>query len=131
MVSYGGLRCGADHLPSVFAEVERFRSFVLLHRTRRSHPWRRARRGSRDWGAAAPFAARAPRFRGAPTKVHVRLDPHRPEPRRAPKVDGQRSHATRSAGAIAATGLSCLVEGSNAGGPALAPPEPGRASRAD
>ena len=29
VVSYGGGGCGADHLPSVFAEVERYRSFIL------------------------------------------------------------------------------------------------------
>ena len=29
VVSYGGDGCGADHLPSVFAEVERYRSFIL------------------------------------------------------------------------------------------------------
>ena len=28
VVSYGGSRCGADHLPSVFAEVSRFRDFI-------------------------------------------------------------------------------------------------------
>ena len=29
VVSYGGSGCGADHLPSVFTEVERYRSFIL------------------------------------------------------------------------------------------------------
>jgi hypothetical protein len=28
VVSWGGDRCGADHLPSVFADVERYRSFI-------------------------------------------------------------------------------------------------------
>ena len=28
VVSWGGLRCGADHLPSVFTDVSRFRAFV-------------------------------------------------------------------------------------------------------
>ena len=32
VVSYGGNGCGADHLPSVFAEVERYRSFILSPR---------------------------------------------------------------------------------------------------
>ena len=29
VVSYGGGGCGKDHLPSVFAEVQRYRSFIL------------------------------------------------------------------------------------------------------
>ena len=29
VVSFGGNGCGADHLPSVFAEVEQYRSFIL------------------------------------------------------------------------------------------------------
>ena len=29
VVSWGGDRCGADHLPSVFADVARYRSFIL------------------------------------------------------------------------------------------------------
>jgi secreted trypsin-like serine protease len=29
VVSYGGSGCGKDHLPSVFAEVQRYRSFIL------------------------------------------------------------------------------------------------------
>ena len=29
VVSFGGNGCGADHLPSVFAEVEHYRSFIL------------------------------------------------------------------------------------------------------
>lgn len=29
MVSYSGLKCGADHLPSVFAEVDHYRRFLL------------------------------------------------------------------------------------------------------
>jgi hypothetical protein len=28
VVSYGGARCGADHLPSVFADVRRYRAFI-------------------------------------------------------------------------------------------------------
>jgi hypothetical protein len=28
-VSWGGDRCGADHLPSVFADVARYRGFIL------------------------------------------------------------------------------------------------------
>jgi hypothetical protein len=29
VVSWGGDRCGADHLPSVFAEVDRYRAFII------------------------------------------------------------------------------------------------------
>jgi hypothetical protein len=29
VVSWGGDRCGADHLPSVFADVARYRAFIL------------------------------------------------------------------------------------------------------
>ena len=29
LVSWGGSRCGADHLPSVFADAARYRSFLL------------------------------------------------------------------------------------------------------
>lgn len=29
VISWGGDRCGADHLPSVFADVRRYRSFIL------------------------------------------------------------------------------------------------------
>jgi secreted trypsin-like serine protease len=52
VVSYGGERCGADHLPSVFAEVSHYRSFITdpirCGRRRRCRP--PPSRARRRWG---------------------------------------------------------------------------------
>ena len=82
VVSYGGLKCGADHLPSVFAEV-------------RPLPQLPARPGGAP--AIAPVAGGASKITG----------------KRSYKVS-RRDRGKR---------ILCLVEGSNAGGPALAPPD--------
>jgi hypothetical protein len=49
IVSWGGAKCGADHSPSVFAEVARYRGFI----SDRSPVW-------------APSVVNAPRIAGAP-----------------------------------------------------------------
>ena len=86
LVSYGGLKCGADHLPSVFAEVGRYRSFLL-----------------------APAPAIAPVAGGA-SKITGKARAGRKSSYKVSRRDrGKR--------------ILCLVEGSNAGGPALAPPD--------
>jgi hypothetical protein len=119
VVSYGGLKCGADHLPSVFAEVERFRSFVLAPRPTlapvATGPWRitgKSRVGKR-------LRCAVPRFKGA-AKVTYRWTHIGASG--APKVDGT-GRAYRIRKRDRGHRLSCEVEGNSAGGPALAPPD--------
>ena len=66
VVSFGGNGCGADHLPSVFAEVERYRSFIL-----------------------SPHPVLAPRATGAATLRALRPPAHlrRPADRRRDEGD--------------------------------------------
>jgi hypothetical protein len=120
VVSYGGLRCGADHLPSVFAEVDRYRGF-LLQRSPTLAPVARGPSTITGKGRVGrTLRCRAPRFSGGVEQVTVRwtvLDSLG-----APKVLG--TGRTYKVGRRArGKRVSCLVEGSNAGGPALAMPD--------
>jgi hypothetical protein len=100
----------------VFAEVGRLRSFVLAPSPTlapvATGPSRITRRGRRLRCSAPPFTgARKVTYRW----THI-------GPSGAPKVDGRgRRHTLR--GRDRGHRLSCEVEGSNAGGPALAPPD--------
>jgi Trypsin len=117
VVSYGGLRCGADHLPSVFAEVDRFRSFLLQPSPTAAPvalgPSRITRTGRRT------LRCRAPRFKGA-SKVTLRWTYR--NSRGTPTVVGRHKtyKVTRPA---RGKRITCLVEGSNRGGPGLAEPD--------
>ena len=120
VVSYGGLKCGADHLPSVFAEVDRYRSFLL----QRSPAFAPVAGGPATIRGKArvgrTLRCSAPRFTGGATKVTFRWV-HRASTGSF-KVDGKRrSYKVRKRDRGHA--LLCHVEGSNRGGPALAPPD--------
>jgi hypothetical protein len=54
VVSWGGDRCGADHLPSVFADVARYRSFIADP----SPTWAPARTGAHVHISGTPRAGR-------------------------------------------------------------------------
>jgi hypothetical protein len=54
VVSWGGDRCGADHLPSVFADVARYRGFI----TDPSPTWAPAKTGAHVHIAGTPRAGR-------------------------------------------------------------------------
>lgn len=120
VVSFGGLKCGADHLPSVFTEVDRYRSFVLQPSPTLAPVAGGPARIAGKARVGRELRCSAPRFTGHATRVTYRWA-HRSSTGRF-KVDGrQRAYTvrTRDRGHT----LLCLVEGSNAGGPALAPPD--------
>jgi secreted trypsin-like serine protease len=117
VVSWGSTRCGADHTPSVFAEVARYRSFI----TDPSPTWAPtptsppritgARRvGAKLTCAVAGYAAR-------PTKVEV--DWQRQGGRRVKHVGSARTYKVTSADA--GHPLACSITASNDGGEADAP----------
>jgi hypothetical protein len=120
VVSYGGLRCGADHLPSVFAEVDRYRRFVLQPRPTLAPVAGGPATITGRARAGRVLRCSAPRFQGRVDRVTYRWT--HPSSSGAAKVDGSGRRYTvrrRDRGRR----LSCRVEGSNAGGPALAPPD--------
>ena len=112
IVSYGGAGCGADHLPSVFAEVERYRSFILTPNpvlAPRTTGVAALRRSGRR------LTCEAPPFTGA-TKVRYSWSRSR---RGSFRVIGHgRGHKLRRADR--GTLITCRAEGSNAGGHASA-----------
>ena len=118
VLSFGGLRCGADHLPSVFADVDRYRGF-LLQRSPTFAPV--ATGAARITGAGRVgrlLRCRAPRFRGGARRVTTRWVYH--DSRGEPVVLGKR-RTYRVGRAARGKRVFCSVEGSNRGGPALAP----------
>ena len=112
VVSFGGAGCGADHLPSVFAEVERYRSFILsphpVLAPRTSGVATLTRSGRRLTCAAPPII-------GA-TKVRYRWSRSRRGPFKV--IARGRRHTLRKADR--GTLITCTAEGSNAGGHAAA-----------
>jgi hypothetical protein len=121
VVSYGGNECGADHLPSVFAEVARYRSFilgphpVLAPRTTGAATLQRS--GDRLTCAAPPIA-------GA-TRVTYHWSRSRNS--RFKVVAHGRRHRLRKADR--GTLMACSAEGTNAGGHASAFSRPLRIPR--
>lgn len=117
MVSYSGLKCGADHLPSVFAEVDHYRRF-LLDPTPAIAPVAHA--DARIGGRARvgrKLRCQAPRFSGDVEKTTFRWT-HLTSSG-APKVDGRgRRYKVRKRDR--GHRISCVVEASNDGGPAVA-----------
>ena len=87
VVSYGGLKCGADHLPSVFAEVDHYRGF-LLDATPTIAPVAHGDANVSGNGPRGPDAAlQSPPLQRRRREDHLQLDAHhelrRPEGRRA------------------------------------------------
>jgi hypothetical protein len=117
VVSWGSTRCGADHTPSVFAEVARYRDFI----TDRSPTWAPAptsaptitgarRVGGRLTCAVAGYTAR-------PTKVEVQWQR---QGARTPKNVGH-ARTYKVTKADAGHPLVCSVTASNDGGISTAP----------
>jgi secreted trypsin-like serine protease len=112
VVSWGGSRCGADHLPSVFADVARYRDFV----TDPSPAWAptpespaeisgQGRVGGKVTCAVSAFSA-------PPT--HVAVSWFRQGGRRPGLVGRRRTYTIRHADA--GHQLACSIEASNDGG---------------
>ena len=120
VVSYGGLKCGADHLPSVFAEVDRYRAFLLQPSPTLAPVAGGPAKIRGKARVGRTLHCSAPRFTGGATKVTYRWV-HRTSSGGF-KVDGKRRTyrvRKRDRGRV----LLCHVEGSNRGGPALASPD--------
>lgn len=118
VVSYGGLKCGADHLPSVFAEVDRHRGFLLDPAPTIAPVAGGPATITGKARVGRTLRCRAPRFEGDVRKVTTRwayLDS-----RGIPRVLGRR-RSFRVNRRARGKQIRCMVEGSNAGGPALAP----------
>ena len=122
VVSWGGAGCGADHLPSVFAEVARYRSFIVSpHPVLAPQPAGAAtvrRMGRR-------LTCSPPAFTNAPAKVALTWERRRGGPARP--VGHRRTYRIRKADR--AHLLSCSAEASNAGGHATAVSDPLRIPR--
>ncbi|HEX8159201.1 MAG TPA: serine protease [Solirubrobacteraceae bacterium] len=112
IVSWGGAGCGADHLPSVFADVERYRDFI----TSPSPAWApttasaakitdRRRVGARLTCTASGFAT-------APTKLAVLWN--RQGGGRGPRAVSGKTYTVRKADR--GRRLACSIQASNAGG---------------
>jgi Trypsin len=117
VVSWGGSRCGADHLPSVFADVARYRGFV----TDPSPAWAPATAsparitGSRRVGGKLTCTATG--FTSPPTRIAVlwqRQGGGRPK-------TVARARTYRVARADRGRQLVCAIEASNDGGVADVP----------
>jgi hypothetical protein len=120
VVSFGGARCGADRLPSVFAEVARYRGFLtdpdpIWAPTTRSPAVisGRPRVGSRLACSVAAFDA-------PPTRVEYRWA--RQGGRATSVVGRHRSYVVKRADR--GRELVCTVRASNAGGRSTAPFSP-------
>jgi hypothetical protein len=117
VVSWGGTRCGADHTPSVFADVARYRTFIAdPSPTWAPAPTSAAKvSGSRRVGGQRTCAVDG--YTARPTKVEVSWQ--RQGGRHPKNVGHARTHKVTSADA--GHPLVCTVTASNDGGIATAP----------
>jgi hypothetical protein len=112
LVSWGGSKCGADHLPSVFTDAARYRSFILSP----SPTWAPLTAepatvtGTRKVGAS--LTCRTSGFTGRPTKLTYMWQ--RQGGRKVVNVSRARTYTVRRADA--GHPLVCAVEASNDGG---------------
>jgi hypothetical protein len=117
VVSWGSTRCGADHTPSVFAEVARYRDFI----TDRSPTWAPSPTsaakvtGSRKVGGRLRCSVDG--YAARPTKVEVEWQR---QGGRRPKVVGH-ARSYRVVEADAGHPLVCTLAASNDGGSSTAP----------
>jgi hypothetical protein len=112
VVSFGGLRCGADRLPSVFTEVSRYRAFVGDPAPAWAPTTAGLARMTGGRRAGARLRCAAPRFTGAPTRITttwLRVDRGRQHP-----VARGRVYTVRRADR--GHRLTCRVTAANAGG---------------
>ena len=117
VVSWGSTRCGADHTPSVFADVARYRDFITdPSPTWAPSPTSAAKvTGSRRVGGRLTCAV--DRYTARPTKVEVSWQ--RQGGRRAKNVGHARTY--RVTRADAGHPLVCTLTASNDGGSSTAP----------
>jgi secreted trypsin-like serine protease len=112
IVSWGGAKCGADHLPSVFADAARYRSFLLdpapTWAPLTPDPAKIV--GTRKVGAKLTCATSG--FTGRPTKLAYQWQ--RQGGRKVVVVSRARTYTVRKADA--GHPLVCAVEASNDGG---------------
>jgi secreted trypsin-like serine protease len=117
LVSWGGSRCGADHLPSVFADAARYRSFILdptpIWEPLTPEPAKVT--GTRKVGAK--LTCRTSGFTGRPTKLTYMWQ--RQGGRKPVIASRARTYTVRRADA--GHPLVCAVEASNDGGVATVP----------
>jgi hypothetical protein len=117
VVSWGSTRCGADHTPSVFAEVARYRDFIAdPSPTWAPLPTSAAKvTGSRKVGGKLRCAVDG--YVARPTKVEVEWQR---QGGRKPKVVGH-ARTYKVVAADAGHPLVCTVAASNGGGISTAP----------
>jgi secreted trypsin-like serine protease len=112
LVSWGGSKCGADHLPSVFADAARYRDFILdpspTWAPLTANPAKVT--GTRRVGAK--LTCRTSGFTGRPTKLTYQWQ--RQGGRKVVVVSHARTYTVRKADA--GHPLVCAVEASNDGG---------------
>jgi len=114
---YGGLKCGADHLPSVFAEVDHHRGFLLDPTPTIAPVAHGDAKLSGKARVGRKLRCKAPRFSGDVEKTTFRWTHITSSG--APTVDGRgRSYKVRKRDR--GHRISCVVEASNDGGPAVA-----------
>jgi hypothetical protein len=109
VVSWGGDRCGADHLPSVFAEVDRYRDFIMDP----DPTWAPTRRGTVRISGSHTLRCKLT----TPREPGTRLDyvwKHLPRWGRPTKVATGRTYTPRRHEAA-----GCFVYASNDGGELL------------
>jgi Trypsin len=117
IVSWGGSKCGADHLPSVFAQISRYRAFI----TDTSPTWAPATRdpakvtGTRRVGAKLNCSTSG--FTARPTKLEYTWQ--RQGGRKVTDVGHAKTYVVRSADA--GHPLVCSVTASNDGGISTVP----------
>jgi secreted trypsin-like serine protease len=117
VVSWGSTRCGADHTPSVFADVARYRDFITdLSPTWAPSPTSAAKvTGSRKVGGRLRCAVDG--YVARPTKVDVEWQR---QGGRKPKVVGH-ARTYKVVAADAGHPLVCTLAASNDGGLSTAP----------
>jgi secreted trypsin-like serine protease len=114
IVSWGGAGCGADRLPSVFADVKHYRDFIANPSPAWAPTTATAARITGRRRAGATLTCTASGFATAPTKLAVRWN----------RQGGQRAGSGRTytvRKSDRGRKLACSIEASNAGGVASVP----------
>ena len=112
LVSWGGSRCGADHLPSVFADAARYRSFLLDPSPTWAPLTAQPAKVTGTRAVGAKLTCRTSGFTGRPTKLEYVWQ--RQGGRKVVNVSHARTYTVRKADA--GHPLVCGVTASNDGG---------------
>jgi len=112
LVSWGGSRCGADHLPSVFADAARYRSFLLSPSPIWAPLTADPAKVTGTKAVGRKLTCRTSGFTGRPTKLEYTWQ--RQGGRKALNVSHAKSYTVRRADA--GHPLVCSVIASNDGG---------------